>query len=217
MQSSSSSILIIDPYPIIREGMACVLSGLDGVSVDVSSDFPEALDRLRARGAELVITDFRIRGDNVLSFLRELPVVCSRTRCLIVSALDEIQIGCPTILAGASGFITKSEPVAKVLDAVRMILAGNSYCSERLSRALMSQQSHGMHTIPGVHLTGRELQIFSLFGECLPVSAIAARLGVSVKTIEAHRENIKNKLSYQNSAQVIAAAVRWLDDSFVDS
>ena len=96
-----------------------------------------------------------------------------------------------------------------------MVLAGNHYASEQLSKALMERRGPESIVSAGTHLTASELRIFTMIGGGMTVSAIAAKLGLSVKTIEAHREHIKNKLGHQNAAQVTAAAVRWLDDTSV--
>lgn len=216
MNQPGFQILVIDHRPIIREGVVVVLSAaLEGMAIAGSGCFSEAMDRIGNQPIDLVVTDFRVKGDTALSFLKELERTNSRTRCLMLSDLDEIQVGYPCIRAGASGFVGKSSSVAVVVDAARSILAGRHYLSERLSKALMAGGLDGWASSAGTHLTTRELQIFSLIGAGLSVSAIALKLGVSVKTVEAHRENIKNKLGYQNASELAAAAVRWLDDTSV--
>lgn len=177
--------------------------------------FPDAFAAAELHAIDLIITDFRIRGETALSFLEKLGVAKIQTRCLIFSALDEIEVGYPCIRAGASGFVGKSSPVANMVEAARSILTGRPYVSDRLANALMGKSGTIASTSPGAHLTPRELQIFSLIGEGLSVSMIAKKLGLSVKTIEAHREHIKNKLGYPTAANLAAAAVRWLDDSSV--
>ena len=209
-------IIVIDHRPILREGIVAVLtSALPGFEIMGAEDFPAALDRIAMTPIALAITDFQVQGDNALSFLKHLECANSTTRCLILSSLHEIQVGYPCIRAGASGFVDKSSPVTTLVAAIQSILAGRHYCSERLAKALM--ENHGTEKQPsaGTHLTPRELQIFSLIGEGMAVSTIAAKLGLSVKTVEAHREHIKNKLGHQCASQVTAAAVRWLDDSSV--
>lgn len=211
-----SRILFIDPHPVMRRGLAAVFDEAFGSPATTGcASFPEALDFLARRPVDLVITDFRIDGDTALSFLECLALHAQPARCLIFSTLDEVRIGVPCIRAGASGFLPKSAPTDTLIDAVRSILAGRPYLSESLARALANRHGHSSPACPTARLTARELQIFSLFGESLGVSQIANRLGLSVKTIEAHREHIKHKLHLQNSAQVAAAAVRWIDDTFV--
>ena len=94
-----------------------------------------------------------------------------------------------------------------------MDLGGRHYGSENLSKALMGKNESALKGSVGSLLSTRELEVFSLIGGGMVVSQIAIRLGISVKTVEAHRENIKNKLGFSSSAQVLAAAVLWADET----
>jgi DNA-binding NarL/FixJ family response regulator len=165
---------------------------------------------------DLVISEFRILGDTVLTFLDKLKKSSSKPRCLIFSGGDETQIGYPCILAGASGFVSKAEPVDKIVEAAGTVLDGRQYISESLARLLMRHQGSETKPSAGIHLSRRELEVFSMIGAGMKVSKIAERMGISVKTVEAHRENIKNKLGFNNSSQVFAAAVRWADETSVE-
>lgn len=205
-------ILVIEPHPILREGIVAVLDqALVGASITGAYSFPEAITCIESHLIDLVVTDLRAQGDTVFSFLKQLETADSPTRCLILSAGDEIQVGCPCIRAGASGFVAKTSTVADVVGAIETVLAGRHHVSERLSRALMAGHGLDLNCSPGTLLSTRQLQIFSLIGEGMAVSTIAAKLGLSVRTVEAHREHIKNKLGHQSASQVTASAVRWLD------
>ena len=209
-------ILVIEPHPILREGIQAVLAhALVGAIITGSASFPEAITFIESHPVDLVLTDFRAQGDTVFSLLKHLGTANPQTRCLILSAGDEIQIGYPCIRAGASGFVAKTATVADVVGAVQTVLAGRHQLSEHLSHALMTGHGPVPESSPGTHLTSRELQVFAKIGQGMAVSAIAAKLGLSVRTVEAHREHIKNKLGHQCASQVTAAAVRWLDDNSV--
>ncbi len=216
MDLYESKILIIEQQPIVREGIVAVLSTImAGIEILGVGSFSDALLCIENNPIHLAICDFLIQGDTALSFLQKIKNAQHMTRCLILSALDEIQVGYPCIRAGASGFVGKSSPVTQVAVAAQTILAGRHYASERLSQALMEGSESRLKSSASARLTSRELQIFSLIGECHTVSQIAAKLCLSVKTVEAHREHIKNKLGHQNASQVTAAAVRWLDNTAV--
>ena len=216
MNPPAASILVIDSHPIVRDGIVAVLSAaLPEMSLASSGSFPEALEHIASTPIDLFITDFRVREHTALTFLEKLKEERSTTRCVILSALDEIQIGHPCIRAGASGFVKKSSPTSIVVEAVRSILAGRSFISESLARALADGSLPHDTTLSVSSLSPRELEIFTHIGGCLTVSQIATRLGLSVKTVEAHREHIKNKLALQTSSQVAAAAIRWNDTSSI--
>lgn len=217
MDSSPPRILVIDPHPVTRDGIVAVLiQALVGTVIIGAGTFPEAITLLANHLIDLVVTDFRVQGETALPFLKHLATFHPETRCLILSASDELQVGYPCVRAGACGFVAKSSPVATVADAARTVLASRHYCSERLSNALMENHRADCEATAGTHLTSRELQIFSFIGQGMPVSAIAVQLGLSVRTVEAHRDHIKNKLGHQSASQVTAAAVRWLDDNSVN-
>jgi DNA-binding NarL/FixJ family response regulator len=214
MSVTAPHILVIEPHPIIREGIVAVLSrALSKAAVTGVGTFPNAIQHIENEAVDLVVTEFRVLGDTALSLLKALKHGDSATRCLILSASDEIQAGYPCVRAGASGFVGKSAPVPQIIEAIRIVLSGHNYLSERLSRALVDAKGTAAQSATSSRLTPRELQIFSHIGEGMTVAMIAAKLGVSVKTVETHRENIKNKLGLHNAAQVAAAAVRWLDGS----
>jgi len=213
MPSPVSRILVVDPHPILRDGIASViLRSIPDVEVLGCPDFPNATDLIRHENIDLIITDFKIDGENATKMLGNIAADGIPTKCLILSSHDELQVGCACIRAGASGFIVKTAPVARILDAIRLVLGGNLYLSEPLSQSLINGRQAVPHDCPSKRLTARELQIFNLLGQCHSVSSIAGNLGLSVKTVEAHREHIKNKLGYHNAAEVIAAAVRWFDN-----
>ena len=207
-------ILIIESHPVVTVGLAATLGPvLVNAEITARGNFADAIDHLAAHPVDLIISDFRIAAITVLSLLEKLGNGNGPARCLIFSALDEIQIGVPCIRAGASGFLSKSAPLAALPDAAHTILAGRHFLSERLAKALLNGSAAA--SSPASQLSARELQVFSLIGAGHAVSQIADRLALSVKTVESHREHIKNKLALQNSAQVTAAAIRWCDETSV--
>lgn len=214
MLATSPCILIVDSHPMIRDGLEIFLRPTLKSSVIVGSGgFADALQQIEQHHFDLVISDFQIRGDTVLGFLEVLKKRSSKSHCLVFSAGDEMQVGYPSMRAGASGFVSKAEPMDHVIEAAGTVLKGRHYVSESLARLLMRQGGPVATTHAGVNLSRRELEVFSLIGAGFVVSQVAIRLGISVKTVEAHRENIKNKLGCSNASQVVVAAARWLDET----
>lgn len=214
MLADPPRILIVDSQPIIRDGLETFLRPTLKSSVIVGSGgFADALRQIEQHHFDLVISDFHIRGDTVLGFLEVLKSRGSKSQCLVFSAGDEMQVGYPSMRAGAAGFVSKAEPMDQVIEAAETVLKGRLYVSESLARMLMRQGGPVATTHAGVNLSRRELEIFSLIGSGMVVSQIAIRFGISVKTVETHRENIKNKLGCSNASQVVAAAARWLDET----
>ncbi len=211
MNPSNVRVLVIHSQPIAREGIIHVLeASLDNLIVDGTGSFPDAMKQIRHGMVDLVVSEFRNADETVLKFLPDISAIDSPPRCLIVSELSDLHAGYSCAKAGASGFVSASAPVDELIGAVRALLSGKTHFSERLLRALIAPTDRKRRH-DGMLLTPRELEVFALLGGGHGVSRIAGSLGISVKTVEAHRENIKNKLGHQTAAQVQAAATRWID------
>lgn len=205
---------VIDDHSLVREGIkALIMAGIPDSEVKLHGRIPAVVDVLFAPLPDVIICDYRVGESNALEFLNALSAHSDTPSVLIISMLDELEVGPPCIRAGAKGFVSKSAPSEEILTASRMLLAGKTYMSSDLSRVLMTatrkEKTAGPES-PTRKLTQRELQIFSALGEGLSVSAIAERCGISVKTVETHRENMKNKLNLHSATEVVIAAAQWL-------
>lgn len=215
MMIQGARILIIDAHPIIRHGLANLLTtSLKCKSITGSDGFAEAWLMIKNDPFDLVVSDFRILNETVLPFLDQLGKSTAKAPCLIYSGGDELHVGYPCMRAGAAGFVSKKASLENVATAAETVLDGRQYVSEFLARLVMNHQG-SVQPSAGAQLSRRELEVFSMIGSGMTVSQIAKRLGISVKTVEAHRENMKNKLGLTTSSQVVAAAVRWLDETSV--
>lgn len=207
---------IIDDHSLVREGIqALLMAGNPDSLVTLCPEIP-AVDELLATPPDMIICDYRVGRSNALDFLIALAGRPLTPPVLIISMLDELEVGPPCIRAGAKGFVSKSSPSEEILNASRMLLAGKTYLSGRLATALVNPVNRNHPAGPESltrPLTQREFQIFSLLGEGLSVSAIAERCGISVKTVETHRENIKNKLNLHSATEVVITAAQWLRSS----
>jgi DNA-binding NarL/FixJ family response regulator len=118
------------------------------------------------------------------------------------------------IRAGARGYLNKQEASKKVVAAIRAILAGEVYVSEKMKSAMLQKMSTGGARggagggSPTDVLSDRELEVFQLLGQGLAVRQVAEMLFVSPKTVEAHREHIKEKLNFKTSAELLRYAIQ---------
>lgn len=207
---------VIDDHSLVREGIrALLLAGIPDSFVKLCPEIPAA-DEILATPPDMIICDYRVGRSNALDFLIALGGRSLPPPVLIISMLDELEVGPPCVRAGAKGFVSKSAPSEEILNASRMLLSGKTYLSGRLATALVNPVNRNHPAGPESltrSLTQRELQIFSVLGEGLSVSAIAAHCGISVKTVETHRENIKNKLNLHSATEVVITAAQWLRSS----
>jgi DNA-binding NarL/FixJ family response regulator len=130
---------------------------------------------------------------------------------LVVSMHDEDLYAQRSLAAGAMGYVNKEQPVAETLAAIRQVLAGRIYLSEQAKERLVESVAGAAQrpTQDLSRLSDRELEVFSLMGQGLSTRAIADQLAVSVKTVETHRERIKEKLGVTSLYELIRRAVAW--------
>ena len=208
------SILIVDDHPLVRQGLATVIDAEPGLSVRWQTGTKaSALELVRKHQPALVIMDLSLEDGSGLDLLKRLRQQGEQVRVLICSMLDEALYAQRALRAGATGFIGKQEAPTRVVEAVRRVLAGHVWVSEAMSARMEEAGDAAVgHRSTGVvsSLSDRELQVFQLIGCGLGPSAIAESLGVSVKTVESHRENIKRKLHLRSGGELNRRAVEWM-------
>lgn len=202
-------ITIVDDHVFVRQGIETLLRSVFPNAILTSFDHIPAAQSIADTKADLIVCDYRVGDDHALTLLRAVsgnpaPPV------LVISMLEESQIAPACIAAGASGFVSKSAPSDEFITAVKALLAGRTYFSALATKAAFASPDATQLSITR-QLSPRELQIFSVLGEGVSVGVIAKRLGISVKTVESHRENIKNKLNLHTASEVVIAASKWLN------
>lgn len=212
--SDGSRVLIVDDHPVFRLGLARTLAGEPGIGACVEAEsVTQALDVLRDGGApDLMLVDISLQGksglDLVRSALRRFPDLS----VLVCSMHDEQLFAERALEAGALGYVDKQKPVDEILAAVRRVLSGERYLSPRMQRQLRSRSHGGRSKADGSIecLSNRELEVFSLIGNGLSTRQISERLGLSIKTIETYRENVKAKLMIESGPELARRAVAWV-------
>jgi DNA-binding NarL/FixJ family response regulator len=206
-------ILIVDDHPMVREGMTLRLSAHPDLDVcGEAAGEDEALELVRLTEPDLVIVDISLGQGHGLDLVKRIKAKYPVVKVLVVSGFDESLYAERALRAGAAGYLDKRQSGAKVIEAVRAILAGNRYMSPELAERLVSQALGGRDMVddPILRLTDRELEIFRLIGSGLTSGAIAGQLHLSTHTIDTHRENIKRKLGTPNAAELNRRAVQWV-------
>ena len=146
---------------------------------------------------DLIILDLRLKSGDALDLIKTLRVEEPETNVLVLSHYDELIFAERVLRAGASGYVMKENVAEEILQAVRKVLAGDMYFSDRVATQLARQtlrHKPGWSQNGVEHLSDRELQVFQLISVGVSTRDIAQQFHLSVKTIETHRENIKSKL-----------------------
>lgn len=206
-------ILILDDHPMTRYGLRQLINQEpDLVVCGEAESAPQALAVTASARPDLVLVDLTMPGKGGLEFIKDLRAQYPAVPALVLTMHDESIYAERVLRAGARGYIMKNEGGEKVLEAIRQVLRGEVYVSKIMSSTLLDiltrRHASGREARPGT-LTDREFEVFQLIGQGLSAQQIGRRLNLSVKTIETHRQHIKQKLKLQTGPALIRQAVRW--------
>jgi len=205
-------ILVVEDHPIVRRAIGRFLGQEADLEVRCfAADAHSALIILKEQKPDMAIVDISMETDDGLDLIKEMRAQDIQAPVLVFSMHEESIYAERALRAGAQGYIMKSESTSKLVEAVRQVLAGGIYLSESVkSEILLRRTGAGQAGVsPFDLLTDRELQVFRLIGQGRSTREIAEDFHRSVKTIEAHRENLKMKLGLENSIQLVRCAVQW--------
>lgn len=202
-------ILIADDHAVVRAGLKQFLEDDQAIkAVGEAATGRETLDQLRAGKWDLVILDINMPDRSGLDVLRHIQSSHPEVRVLVMSAFPERQYAVNVLKAGASGYLPKDSPPEDLLKAVRTVLAGRRYVSATLAEILVSDLDNDADKPLHARLSEREFQIFCKLASGRAVSAIAAELCLSVKTVSTYRTRILEKMSFKANADLTSYALR---------
>jgi DNA-binding NarL/FixJ family response regulator len=205
-------VFIVEDHPITRQGLRYLLSEQAGLEVcGDAEDARTALKAIRAIQPDLAIVDLRLKGGSGLELVKDLKVVQPRLPVLVVSMHDETFYAERALRAGAKGYVMKQEPAANILEAIRQILDGQVYVSETVTAQTVSNLGRKGSKAGSASLSDREVEVLELIGAGKPARRIASHLGLSHKTVQVHREHLKQKLGIKDAAALVRFAVQWVE------
>jgi DNA-binding NarL/FixJ family response regulator len=215
-QPNKSRILLVDDHPIVRQGLIQLINAVaDMVVCGEASTGREALQLLETTSPDIAIVDISLGDCSGVELIKDIVARRPGLPCLALSMYDETMYALRVLRAGGCGYIMKQEMPKMVLTAIRQVLAGHVYVSEKMSTRLVDQfVTAAPDTLaPASGLSDRELEVLTLMGRGESTRAIAEKLFLSVKTIEAHRERIKRKLNLSNSSELMRYAIKFTLDA----
>jgi DNA-binding NarL/FixJ family response regulator len=206
-------ILVVDDHPIVRQGLALMLNReADLVVCGEAEDANGAMLVMTSAHPDVLILDISLNGPDGLDLLKTIRTTHPTLPVLILSMHDESIYAERALRAGANGYIMKQEATEKVLVAVRRILTGEIYVSDRVANKLLKHYITGSGSLRNssiADLSDRELEVFRLIGEGHSTRQIAEELHISVKTVESYQAHIKEKLSLRSSRELMQHAIQW--------
>ena len=204
---------MVEDHPIVREGLTLLIGNDPGLSVCGTKDsMHDALASIREAKPDVVVVDITLGDGNGLELIRSLHKQLPKLPILVLSMHHEDLQAERALRAGARGYVMKSEAMDTVRAAIHRVLHGEIFVSERMvSRMLDKMVKLRTPEAPSLleSLTDREFDVFRLIAQGIGPTQIALQLGLSVKTIETHREHIKDKLRLDNGTELTRFAVQW--------
>ncbi len=202
-------ILIVDDHPVVRSGLAQVLSvGFPTASVRESSNAAEALERIWNERWDVVIIDISLPGKSGLDLLREIKMECPNLPVLILSMHTEDQFAVRALRNGAAGYLTKETASQELLMAVQKVLDGGKYIRPSLAEKLVSHLGLDSTKSPHETLSDREFQVLRLIASGRTSKEIASELCLSIKTISTYRSRILDKMQMRNNSELMRYAMQ---------
>jgi DNA-binding NarL/FixJ family response regulator len=160
-----------------------------------------------------------LQNESGLELIKDLVVLHPGVKILVCSMHDEMLYAERALRAGAKGYMTKDSSGPVMLGAIRRVLGGGIYVSERIAARLLDAFAFSRprgSSSPLEKLSDREFEVFRLFGEGKTAKEIAGQLNLSPKTVSVHRDHIKEKMDFATSAEMIRQAVRWVETLRLD-
>ncbi len=207
-------VMLVDDHPILRQGLAQLINlEADMTVCGQAEDSPNAFSAVCEQNPDVVLVDISLKGGNGIELVKNIKARFPDMPMLVLSMHDESLYAERALRAGSRGYIMKEEATEKVLVAIRKVVTGEIYLSDKMQAKMLQQMANGrakVVTSPIEYLTDRELEVFRLIGEGRSTRQIAGELHLSVRTVEAYREYIKSKLNLKNSTELVQHAFHWV-------
>ena len=205
-------ILLVDDHAIMREGLTLLIQNEpDMIVCGEAEDLPGAMDEIAKCKPDLALIDISLKDSSGLELIRKIKKKYPGLLTIALSMHDELLIAERALHAGAQGYIMKSVGIKKVIEAIREVLKGNIYISQKLRENIL--KSYARHQgLPKYSLvemlSDREFEVLQLIGRGYRPREIASQLELSPKTIETYRYRIRQKLGLANTSELIQFAIQ---------
>ena len=210
-------ILLVDDHPLMLSGLSLLINSAPDLEVCAEArNAAEAISMISKFKPDLVVLDLGLPDRNGIEVLKDFQAVAPTLPVLIVSMHDEMLYAERTLRAGARGYVSKQSGGENLLLAIRSVVQGGVFVSDRVSAELLGNLGRK----PGVNanrdlmldrLSDREFEIFRMLGEGHTTRTIAEQLQLSPKTVDAHRANMKSKLGLKSGPMLVRQAIRWTE------
>lgn len=206
-------LFVVDDHPITRYGLIELINHEPDLRVcGEAEDARTARKGIVEQKPDLIVMDLTLPDRSGLELIKDLKALDPEFAVLVLSMHDEALYAERVLRAGGRGYVMKREGGARFLEAVRHVLSGKIYISERISTPLLEvlsgQVSQDNRPLLA-QLTDREFEVFQFIGQGFTTAEIAGQLQIGGKTVDTHRQRIKEKLRMRSTPELVKYAVRW--------
>jgi DNA-binding NarL/FixJ family response regulator len=209
-------LYLVEDHPVTREGFARLINFEPDLYVcGQAGSATKALAEIPAAKPSLVVVDISLDGTSGIELIKNIVSRGAAPPILVLSTHDELLYAERSLRAGAKGYVMKHAPTDEVMKAIRKVLRGEVYLSERMQSRLVGMVAGGRDSTSGPNLerlSDRELEVFELIGEGRTTQSIAEALHLAVSTVGTYRAKIKEKLGLESPLELIRCAVEWVHD-----
>jgi two-component system, NarL family, response regulator NreC len=204
-ETKTIEIVVADDHPVVRSGLRRVLEGQGDLDVvGEACDVQEAVRKVSAFKPDLLLLDLMMPGGPSADSIPEIHSKCEDTRILVLTMLSDLAYVRTALRAGADGFILKDAPTDALLGAVKEVAMGGTYVDPAIGARLAREPEEDG---PPDGLSRREAEILGLVALGLTNQEIADKLFISVRTVEAHRTHIQQKMDFGSRAELVRYAL----------
>jgi DNA-binding NarL/FixJ family response regulator len=214
MTEQKKRVIIVDDHPLFRDRLSQLINHeLDMQVCEESETAEQAIQLIRVLTPDLVIVDITLKGSSGLELIKGIRALSIATPILVLSMHEESLYAERALRAGATGYITKDQAADEVLGAIRRVLMGEIYLSDKMTsvflRSLTLARAKSMPRSVD-KLADRELEVLELIGRGNTTRQIADKLQLGAATVDTYRARIKEKMNFQNATELQHFAIRWV-------
>jgi DNA-binding NarL/FixJ family response regulator len=212
---NKTKIFITDDHPVVRRGLKEIIEGdPDFMVCGEAASVQETLEKIKSLKIDIIIVDILLNGVNAgIDLIKDIKKINYNLPILVLSMHEDPMYVKRSLKAGATGYVTKNQMEKTLIKAIKQVLKGILYVSDEMAHNVLEtflQDTSEENNFLIDSLSDRELEVFRLIGKGYSSRRIANSFNLSIKTIDSYRENIKKKLNFNSSTELVYSAIQWI-------